>query len=184
MDGLRRWPWRRLRIAVHLADEALLLPLAVRPGDTVSDAPDPQVDQPAPPADGDADPGPRGGTESPRAERCDSGPGGPRVPRGRRSDPGRPQPSPGPRSRGDADGQTDRATPAARRPRSSLPSPPRSWGRRDPRACTPGLPAPASAVGSQPETSMNARSGLQRPGLQAGRPRPWSKGPHPLKEPE
>ncbi|XP_042552962.1 ubiquitin domain-containing protein TINCR-like [Dipodomys spectabilis] len=37
MDGLRRWRWRRLRIAVHLADEALLLPLAVRPGDTVSD---------------------------------------------------------------------------------------------------------------------------------------------------
>ncbi|XP_069864702.1 TINCR ubiquitin domain containing isoform X2 [Dipodomys merriami] len=123
MDGLRRWRWRRLRIAVHLADEALLLPLAVRPGDTVSDVrarlvrrgvgswgrtfyynahalrdhqtlrdarlpdgavlllargpgPGPQVEPPA-----DADAGPRGGAESRRAEPCDSGPGGPRLPR-------------------------------------------------------------------------------------------------------
>uniref|UniRef100_A0A8C2V7F4 TINCR ubiquitin domain containing n=1 Tax=Chinchilla lanigera TaxID=34839 RepID=A0A8C2V7F4_CHILA len=39
MEGLR-WGlarWKRFHIKVHLADEALLLPLTVRPGDTLSD---------------------------------------------------------------------------------------------------------------------------------------------------
>ncbi|XP_044609128.1 TINCR ubiquitin domain containing [Equus asinus] len=39
MAGLRRglWRWKRFHIKVHLADEALLLPLTVRPRDTLSD---------------------------------------------------------------------------------------------------------------------------------------------------
>ncbi|KAG8519061.1 hypothetical protein J0S82_005886 [Galemys pyrenaicus] len=39
MEGLRRglWRWKRYHIKVHLADEALLLPLTVRPRDTLSD---------------------------------------------------------------------------------------------------------------------------------------------------
>nr|XP_004999310.1 uncharacterized protein LOC101787188 [Cavia porcellus] len=39
MEGLRwgLWRWKRFHIKVHLADEALLLPLTVRPGDTLSD---------------------------------------------------------------------------------------------------------------------------------------------------
>ncbi|XP_049644022.1 TINCR ubiquitin domain containing [Suncus etruscus] len=39
MEGLRRRlsRWRRLHIQVHLADEALLLPLSARPRDTLSD---------------------------------------------------------------------------------------------------------------------------------------------------
>ncbi|CAO2641095.1 Ubiquitin domain-containing protein TINCR [Lemmus lemmus] len=39
MEGLRRGlsRWKRYHIKVHLADEALLLPLTVRPRDTLSD---------------------------------------------------------------------------------------------------------------------------------------------------
>ncbi|XP_053437696.1 TINCR ubiquitin domain containing isoform X1 [Nycticebus coucang] len=39
MEGLRRGlsRWKRYHIKVHLADEALLLPLTVRPWDTLSD---------------------------------------------------------------------------------------------------------------------------------------------------
>ncbi|XP_049563588.1 TINCR ubiquitin domain containing isoform X1 [Orcinus orca] len=39
MEGLRRGlsRWKRYHIQVHLADEALLLPLTVRPRDTLSD---------------------------------------------------------------------------------------------------------------------------------------------------